>query len=359
MKLFKNQIKNQKGFSDVITITILAGVIGSVFIGGVFVWIEIDKFNAVNSLYSKLSKVINVEKEDIKLIDDTIKDEIIEYTNEKIAGTDLMKFESKNLGFSFEYPSDWNIAFRDNVIFISNFIYDTEGQIFRFPDEDSSVISIYSSKNEIPITSPQYAFLGGVIASKTIVETGEQQDIGPVPRILSNITVSTNHNNSYYSASLRPFDSKYKDVFEQIVSTFKFLDEVTVDTSELQGYNVYNLKNWNISISIPKDYKTSDDLNKEDASSYGFCKYGCILIKQTKENLEDFINSETPNEFSILISREVINISGIKATKFITSSDIGINYNHVYFSKGGKNYVISGQDFISEFDNIIESVRFN
>lgn len=83
------------------------------------------------------------------------------------------------------------------------------------------------------------------------------------------------------------------------------------------------------------------------------------MIRQINENLEDFINSETPNEFSILISRELISIDGVEATKFTTSSDIGVNYSHIYFSKGGKNYVISGQDVINEFDNVIESVKFN
>lgn len=36
MKLFKNQ----KGFNDVITMTIIGGIVGALFIGGVFVWQE-------------------------------------------------------------------------------------------------------------------------------------------------------------------------------------------------------------------------------------------------------------------------------------------------------------------------------
>lgn len=83
MKLFKNQ----KGFSDVITMTILSGVIGAIFIGGVFVWKEIDKSNSINNLYSKLSRIVKVEKE----VDELREEGWLTYTN-------------KILGFSFDYP---------------------------------------------------------------------------------------------------------------------------------------------------------------------------------------------------------------------------------------------------------------
>ncbi|MBU1202761.1 hypothetical protein KKH39_01830 [Patescibacteria group bacterium] len=83
MKLFKNQ----KGFNDVVTITILGGIIGALFILGVFVWKEIDKQNTLNDLYNKLSGVVKVEEEKVE-----VEEEWLTYTSEE-------------LGFSFDYPS--------------------------------------------------------------------------------------------------------------------------------------------------------------------------------------------------------------------------------------------------------------
>ncbi|MBT4516561.1 MAG: hypothetical protein HOC78_01565 [Candidatus Komeilibacteria bacterium] len=73
-----NLFKNQKGFSDVITVAILAGVIGAIFIGGVFVWKEVDKTNSINNLYSKLSRIVKVEKEENYPVLETEEDSVSE-----------------------------------------------------------------------------------------------------------------------------------------------------------------------------------------------------------------------------------------------------------------------------------------
>lgn len=68
MKLFKNQIfrlcSRQEGFNDTITMTIIGGIVGALFITGVFVWKEINKQNTLNNLYNQLSRVVRVEKEE-------------------------------------------------------------------------------------------------------------------------------------------------------------------------------------------------------------------------------------------------------------------------------------------------------
>jgi len=61
MKLFKNQA----GFNDVVTMTIIGGILGSLFITGVFVWQEINKQKEINNLITQIneraSKKINIE----------------------------------------------------------------------------------------------------------------------------------------------------------------------------------------------------------------------------------------------------------------------------------------------------------
>ncbi|MBT6691046.1 hypothetical protein HOB10_01780 [Candidatus Parcubacteria bacterium] len=69
MKLFKNQIfrlrSRQEGFNDVVVMTIIGGIVGALFITGVFVWKEIDKQNTLNDLYSNLSRDVKFEHKPI------------------------------------------------------------------------------------------------------------------------------------------------------------------------------------------------------------------------------------------------------------------------------------------------------
>ena len=47
-----NLFKNQKGFNDTITVAIIGGIVGAIFIGGVFVWQEVESFNQIKSFLS-------------------------------------------------------------------------------------------------------------------------------------------------------------------------------------------------------------------------------------------------------------------------------------------------------------------
>lgn len=85
MKLFKNQA----GFSDVIIVSLLGGILGSLFILGVFVWKEIELFNTTNKLNQFINKIIDVKKDD-KVDKKNNAWEV--YTNEA-------------LGFTFKYPT--------------------------------------------------------------------------------------------------------------------------------------------------------------------------------------------------------------------------------------------------------------
>ena len=59
MKLFKNQ----NGYSDVITVAFIAGIIGAIFITGTFIWQEVDKVKLINSFYDRLFNVSVVNQE--------------------------------------------------------------------------------------------------------------------------------------------------------------------------------------------------------------------------------------------------------------------------------------------------------
>ena len=61
MKLFKNQ----KGFSELVAIVFIVGIIGSLFILGIFVWKEVEIFNTTNNVKQLVNKVVDVEEDEI------------------------------------------------------------------------------------------------------------------------------------------------------------------------------------------------------------------------------------------------------------------------------------------------------
>ncbi|MCD4760606.1 DKNYY domain-containing protein [bacterium] len=92
MKLFKNQA----GFNDVIVMTIIGGIVGAIFITGVFVWQEIEQANYLdNFLSSKLIYTnINLEEDNQSNIDGDID------------SSDWDEFEDKTLDVSYKHPAE-------------------------------------------------------------------------------------------------------------------------------------------------------------------------------------------------------------------------------------------------------------
>jgi hypothetical protein len=89
-----NLFKNQKGFSEVITVVILTGFIGAIFITGVFVWQEYNLQNEVENMLRTLEIKQRVENIGVKA-----------------GGNNLVIFEDKILNYSFEYDSNiYNVS---------------------------------------------------------------------------------------------------------------------------------------------------------------------------------------------------------------------------------------------------------
>ncbi len=89
MKLFKNQ----KGFNDVVVMTIIGGIIGSLFIAGVFVYAEIEQARLLNGIFAKVSKVVKVDKEV------NITKNIIGVIDKKEGGFDIISGNSNDADF--------------------------------------------------------------------------------------------------------------------------------------------------------------------------------------------------------------------------------------------------------------------
>jgi len=129
MKLFKNK----KGFSDVITVTLIGGIIGSLFILGVFVWKEVEKYNYLHTINNKIIQIINTKD-----------DKVIE--EDKGVGI-WQTYTNKELGFTVKYPQYYSISESDKGVYLET-IYEKPKDVEIFMGGGASVnISFATDEN--------------------------------------------------------------------------------------------------------------------------------------------------------------------------------------------------------------------
>ena len=120
MKLFKNQA----GFNDVITMTIIGGILGALFITGVFVWQESNKTKEFNRIV-KIFKNYTIEKEEdkqelekIEIIEDITFEESLE-SDDYIVNITIVSSDSQPEFYNWVVTSvtanGFSIAFSDKI----------------------------------------------------------------------------------------------------------------------------------------------------------------------------------------------------------------------------------------------------
>lgn len=208
--------KNKKGFSDVIAMTIIGGILGSLFILGVFVWKEIEIVNTLNQVKQVFNKVVDVEKEEII---DNKESEWLTYNN-------------ASYGFSFEYPSDWRVItdsgnnYDKSIISIINPNMDTSNfydfsvysylSVIDLPENTSGAFTI----DEFVDNNPSMTKIGNIdldgIKATDAIWGGNSS---------SYIILAKNGQRIYMLEFDNVFDAnKLSDTKKKILSTFKFLD---------------------------------------------------------------------------------------------------------------------------------------
>ncbi|PLX24504.1 hypothetical protein C0580_04990 [Candidatus Parcubacteria bacterium] len=137
MKLFKNQF----GFNDTILVVIVGGIIGALFITGVFIWKEVEIYNSIGSLGT-----VKVKEDDDAY-----------YDASEVSIEDWLTYTHPVLGLEFKYKEEWGepvtspskyITNLDNLlteISPNNSYYNRVG--INFPDSDIS-ISIFNNEHK-------------------------------------------------------------------------------------------------------------------------------------------------------------------------------------------------------------------
>lgn len=95
-------LKNKNGFSDVIVTTIIGGLLGSLFITGVFVWKEIEIFNTTNNTKRIVNQIIEIKQEE--------KNDAIVIDKNETSNSDYKLMNGK--------------CYKENCLFINNYTKD-------------------------------------------------------------------------------------------------------------------------------------------------------------------------------------------------------------------------------------------
>lgn len=136
-------------------------------------------------------------------------------------------YTNTQYGYSFKYPNDWDIAGEKTLFVAPQSTIDEIKKIeggFGGGKGLVSTINVYTEKPQIPISdeyqnvTEESVIIGGKQATKYTIQVIKPSPVGNVGDKIINIIIP--NNNYYLDYSL--LDEKYKPVFDQILSTFRF-----------------------------------------------------------------------------------------------------------------------------------------
>jgi hypothetical protein len=233
---------NQKGFIDVIVITIIGGIVGSLFITGVFVWQEIVQQRELANLNDAINKVAQraVEVIDVSESNDIERNEEIEDIN--LDDSVWVVYENFNLGFSLEYPEYFTIlddsAGNSKSIDLVNYDIDSP----QYQRGDPRRISIQIQRHEFSSSFTKDDLMEGLESGGTDQHSGATFEVaeevelgdyvkysqyvvsGPGGPMMDYIAFDEDYDHLYH---ILVFGTKYfndRELIEEIVSSFNFLD---------------------------------------------------------------------------------------------------------------------------------------
>ncbi|MFA6307395.1 MAG: hypothetical protein WCS88_04810 [Patescibacteria group bacterium] len=104
MKVFKNQA----GFNDVIMVVIIGGILGSLFVLGVFVWKEIEIFKIENKISKLINEIVNDNLNDVAIINN--RDQLIDLDKKGFLYLSCEGYSTRNVLYQYSGYFDYSIG---------------------------------------------------------------------------------------------------------------------------------------------------------------------------------------------------------------------------------------------------------
>lgn len=268
--------KNIQGFSDVIVMTIIGGILGSLFILGVFVWKEVEIANTTNNIRQLVSKVSDVEER-----------------SEKLAEDNKLVEEDNNVEITTNYlPSGWII---ENNIFYSPEMYNArEGGpyslLIKVNDQFDSIDNYFKDETlteECFNNKNSFTLNGNNVIQFTL-------SCGHIPSEI----ILMEMNGVLIEGVGYPFSDEREEI-KKIFSSLKLINKTIMDTSNWQ---TYTNEEYGFSLKYPSDWnvlvgkKTENEplsgnrisVRNNDDWSFLICPEGDCLLFQDGGHRKDF-----------------------------------------------------------------------
>jgi len=133
-------------------------------------------------------------------------------------------YVNRTFGYTFRYPSDWNMLGEQNPE-SNTIVLSSPADSFTFGVYVVNTTPNLLENLQTGLKQPKDITVAGVKATTGITFSGIGVDTNPNDFSVHNITTIIEHNNSIYNISASPINSKYIDYYDQVLSTFKFLDQ--------------------------------------------------------------------------------------------------------------------------------------
>jgi|GEM_PF-5592039 len=152
--------KNKQGFSDLIVMTIIGGILGSLFILGVFVWKEVELFKTVNYVTLNPTKISDSGKD----------------LDNKEEDNGWLTYNNKEHGISFQYPSSWSLIEKEEEYHLVTVKSPDDSSAYEYYS-DLIRIDFYPSVLDMPLNKSKFSTIDEMITGDNILTKEDNIDI--------------------------------------------------------------------------------------------------------------------------------------------------------------------------------------
>ncbi len=332
----------------------LAGFLLLVVVAGsYFWWKEIKKSPFIPSMCP--DGVTEECKKNLSLFESTV--EIMSWKT----------YTNTEYGFELKYPNDWELKSTNSFLSIRSKIdYDNiVGEINYGPSDPINIQVHVNSKNSSVNDWFGAEYGKDEVFSKKLVK------INNMDAIEANVAGIMSYNSTYLGSTdyilefYTPADSLYLNTYNQILSTFRFLDYKVSTSGSLKTYinNKYGFEikfpsEWPDPRTLIPEVGVWDTVYISDGTVADGCCFGVqIDVTTDKKSVDSFYSSANVDDPDVIAEKD-ITFAGQKAKEVVTDTHFGANQKMIYLLFENKLYLLRIADVDKSAEQVLFTFRF-